>query len=240
MKSKFISDLEQLHRDALSPIEFRDLYLKQGAPSGNEIPEELFHEFCHFVDDADIRAKDVSYGKMQKRELLKLIGHLKRGADKDYLKSFTFSKASEFEASEIDEIRKQLDLLADMIPESDQKVMLVQDGGGPDESSIRGTKLAFFRFGLKIMMVPFAELFDHTREPYVRAEVASAIDDRSDIGFDGFLVSDALPGGLKERNLPTPSYWERTKSFIPVLIFIWLMICCLVGCGQIFSSIFRK
>jgi hypothetical protein len=78
--AELANDLRAIAADSLTESAFREKY------SGREFAElqAIWHGLQHYFADADIRARDPDYGRMQKQELERLVERLEgRSSPKD-------------------------------------------------------------------------------------------------------------------------------------------------------------
>jgi len=81
------TDLKDLMRGHLSEQAFREKYNRS---SGLAVLEWIWHGLEHYLADADIRAKDPEYRKMQNQELRRLIQLLEEGGSEKQIRAISF------------------------------------------------------------------------------------------------------------------------------------------------------
>jgi hypothetical protein len=86
MKNQLIEDLKSLLKGTLSPEVFRENMETYPA----QIQNLIIGNIDHFLDDADMRARDPEYRKMQETELTKLITLLELGASNEKIRAISF------------------------------------------------------------------------------------------------------------------------------------------------------
>lgn len=108
-------------------------------------------------------------------------------------------------------------------------ITIEQYGGGPDESSLKGTRNALNHFALAILKVTHDEGDDY--------QVSDYVDDDSVVGIDSIEVVEIVNG---ERDEYIPSFKDRIIQYFIVSLLLLFLICGVYGFFSLVGTFFKS